>query len=59
MALKEKLSSTVTKYKRIWRLLKKPTKEEFWSISKISGIGIGLVGIVGFLVALIMNLIKW
>lgn len=59
MNVKQKISSEFTKYKRIWRLLKKPTKQEFFMISKISGIGLGIIGIFGFIIALIMNFINW
>ena len=33
---------------RVWKLLKKPSKKEFSTISKVSAIGLGLVGVVGF-----------
>ncbi|MDD2445177.1 MAG: protein translocase SEC61 complex subunit gamma [Candidatus Nanoarchaeia archaeon] len=54
--IKEKLSSKYLQYRRVWRLLKKPTKQEFLTISKISGIGLLIIGIIGFAIALIMNL---
>ena len=37
-----------------WHLLKKPDSEEFFTISKVSAIGLGLVGIIGFSIALFM-----
>ncbi len=40
---------------RVWRLLKRPDKEEFIVISKVSAIGLGLVGLIGFLIALVMG----
>lgn len=40
---------------RVWRLLKEPTKEEFKTISKVSAIGLGLIGILGFLINLVMT----
>mgnify|MGYP001573731432 CR=1 FL=1 len=33
---------------RVWKLLKRPTKEEFVTISKVSAIGLCVVGILGF-----------
>lgn len=54
MGIKQKISSAVTQYKRVWRLLKKPSKQEFFTISKVTGIGLVVVGLVGFLIALIM-----
>ena len=59
MKLKQKLYSKFNQYKRVWRLLKKPTKQEFLTISKVAGIGLGVIGVAGFLVALIMSFINW
>ncbi len=59
MKMKQKISSMITKYKRVWRLLKKPTKQEFLTISKIAGVGIAAIGVIGFVIALLMNFIQW
>ena len=40
---------------RVWTLLKKPSKKEFITISKVSAIGLGLVGLMGFIVGLFMG----
>jgi protein transport protein SEC61 subunit gamma-like protein len=40
---------------RVWKLLKRPTSEEFKTVSKISAIGLCLVGLLGFLINLIMS----
>jgi len=40
---------------RVWRLLKKPDKQEFTTIAKVSAIGLGLVGIIGFIISLAMT----
>ena len=48
----------IQQMKRVWILMKKPSKQEFKTTSKISSIGLGLVGIIGFLVATVMILIK-
>jgi len=42
---------------RVWRILRKPTREEFKSIAKISSIGLLALGAAGFLISLIVNLI--
>jgi len=49
------LKSFIRQSLRVWRLLKKPDKYEFTTISKVSAIGLGLVGIMGFLIALLMG----
>ncbi len=40
---------------RVWKLLKKPSREEFITISKVSAIGLGLVGVLGFTINLLMS----
>ncbi len=40
---------------RVWHLLKKPEKDEFRTIAKVSAIGLGLVGVIGFAIAMIMK----
>jgi len=49
------LKSFMKQCMRVWRLLKKPDKKEFTTISKVSAIGLGLVGAIGFVVALFMG----
>jgi len=41
---------------RVWHLLKKPTKTEFTGISKVSAIGMLIIGAIGFVVS---DIIKW
>jgi protein transport protein SEC61 subunit gamma and related proteins len=43
---------------RVWHLLKKPDKSEFMTVSKISAIGLGLIGVVGFIIAILMSFIR-
>ncbi|HKL23947.1 MAG TPA: protein translocase SEC61 complex subunit gamma [Candidatus Nanoarchaeia archaeon] len=43
------------KCKRVWKTLKKPTKEEWQQIAKISAIGIGIIGLIGFIISLVMK----
>jgi len=45
-----------TQYKRVWRLLRKPSKEEFLTISKVSAIGLLVIGAIGFLIAMAMDI---
>lgn len=41
---------------RVFKITKKPTKQEFKRIFTITGLGIVLIGAIGFLVALIYNI---
>jgi len=52
----ESIKSFFSKCVRVWHTLKKPTKEEFEKVAKVSAIGILILGLIGFLIALIMKL---
>ncbi len=51
----EKLKSFFSQCVRVWRVLRKPTKDEFIMISKVSGIGILALGLIGFLIGAMMK----
>jgi len=55
--LSRKISTQYHKYLRVWRLLKKPTMEEFKTISKVSAIGLLVIGALGFLISIIIKTI--
>ncbi|MDD1741912.1 MAG: protein translocase SEC61 complex subunit gamma [Methanotrichaceae archaeon] len=40
----------IQEYIRVLKLARKPTREEFNMIAKVSLAGIGLIGIIGFLI---------
>lgn len=42
---------------RVFRITKKPTKEEFKAIVKVSGLGILLIGLIGFIIHVIDRLL--
>lgn len=48
--------SFAIKCRRVWLVLKKPSKKEFQTITKVSAIGIALLGALGFLISIIMKL---
>jgi len=52
----EKAKSFLLKCKRVWQVLKKPSKKEFELTAKVSAIGIGILGFLGFLIAMIMKI---
>ena len=54
--IKEKSVGFFNKCVRVWHVLKKPSREEFLMVAKISALGILAIGLVGFLVSLIMKL---
>jgi protein translocase SEC61 complex gamma subunit len=46
------LTSTLNQYKRVFTLLKKPSKDEFKMTAKITLVGLMIVGLFGFVVSL-------
>ena len=50
-----RLRAFYEKSKRVWLVLKKPSKKEYQMVAKISAIGIVVLGILGFLVSIIMQ----
>jgi protein transport protein SEC61 subunit gamma-like protein len=60
MAMKDfpqKTKSFYIKCKRVWQVLRKPTKEEFKATAKISAISILILGIAGFIISLVVTAI--
>ena len=48
-----KIKNWYHEYKRILTVTKKPTKEEFIAIVKVSGLGILVIGVIGFMIQMI------
>ena len=57
MAIKEKIGSFLSQCRRVWQLLRKPSSEEFKTVSKISALGLGLIGLIGFVITIVMNFV--
>ena len=51
-----KLKENLIEYKRVFTITHKPSMDEFKGIIKISSIGIAIIGLLGFLVHVIWNL---
>jgi protein transport protein SEC61 subunit gamma-like protein len=56
--IKEWTISHFNQYLRVWRLLKKPSRQEFQTVSKVSAIGLLLIGAIGFLISVLITFIK-
>jgi len=54
--ISRKISSQYHKYLRVWRLLKKPTMMEFKTVSKVSAIGLLVIGAIGFAISIVMKM---
>ena len=44
--------------KRIIKISTKPTKREFWTMVKISAIGIGIIGLIYYMVQVVSQLLQ-
>ncbi|MBS3145824.1 protein translocase SEC61 complex subunit gamma [Candidatus Woesearchaeota archaeon] len=44
--------------KRVFKVTRKPSKEEFLVISKVTGIGILIIGLLGFIIKFAWELIR-
>jgi protein transport protein SEC61 subunit gamma-like protein len=53
-----KLKMFINECKRVLRVTKRPDSFEFKTIVKVSGIGMGLIGLIGFLVSMLKNLMS-
>lgn len=53
----ESITGIFKQYIRILKLTRKPSMDEFLTISKVAGAGIILIGILGFVIYLIMVLL--
>jgi protein transport protein SEC61 subunit gamma-like protein len=51
-----KFKRFITECKRVLRVTKKPDALEFKTIVKVSGLGIGIIGLIGFLIQIIKQL---
>ncbi|MAG45245.1 MAG: protein translocase SEC61 complex subunit gamma [Nanoarchaeota archaeon] len=56
--LYSRFKSFILESKRVFRVTKKPTMEEYKAIVKVSAIGIAIIGILGFLIQILWQMIK-
>lgn len=54
----ERFSEKLREYKRVIDVSKRPTMHEFRLILKITGIGIVIIGVIGFTIRMAANIIK-
>ena len=57
MNVKERFDKTIKDCKRVLKVSRKPDKQEYLEFSKIVAIGIAIIGVVGFIIVLIGELI--
>ncbi|MBW3017766.1 protein translocase SEC61 complex subunit gamma [Candidatus Woesearchaeota archaeon] len=54
---KEKLKNYLVECKRVLKVTKKPDRLEFTTIVKVSGLGILVIGLIGFLIHMLRELL--
>jgi protein translocase SEC61 complex gamma subunit len=55
MDIKVSAKSFYEKSVRVWHVLRKPSKQEFETITKASTVGILIIGVMGFLISIMMK----
>ncbi|KZX11423.1 protein translocase SEC61 complex subunit gamma [Methanobrevibacter filiformis] len=56
MNIQKSVNSFLKQCKRVLKVAKKPTTEEYLNFSKITAIGIAIIGVIGFVIVLIAQL---
>lgn len=57
MNVQERFDKTIKDCKRVLKVSRKPDKQEYLEFSKIVAIGIAIIGVFGFIIVLIGELI--
>jgi len=55
MEIVQSTKSFFVKCRRVWQVMKKPTRKEFQQIAKISSIGILILGVLGFAISTLVK----
>lgn len=54
---KESISSFLKQCERVLRVSKKPDADEYKTVAKVTGLGIIIIGVIGFIVSLLSQVI--
>ena len=57
MNFKETTSDFIKQSKRVLKVARKPDREEYFNFSKVSAIGIAIIGVIGFVIVLLGQLV--
>jgi protein transport protein SEC61 subunit gamma and related proteins len=55
---KESMASFIRQCQRVLKVSRKPDREEYINVAKVTGIGIILIGVIGFIISIIAQLIQ-
>ncbi len=51
----DRIKSFLLQSSRVWVLLRKPSYEEIKTITKVSALGLLVIGMIGFLISIVMT----
>ncbi|WP_405325441.1 protein translocase SEC61 complex subunit gamma [Methanobrevibacter sp.] len=57
MNIKETTSDFIKQSKRVLKVARKPDREEYFNFSKVTAIGIAIIGVIGFVIVLFGQLL--
>lgn len=55
---KESITQALKQYRRVLYISKRPERDEYVNVAKITGIGIIIIGVIGFVITLVAQLIS-
>lgn len=57
MNIKETTDDFIKQSKRVLKVARKPDREEYFNFSKVTAIGIAIIGVIGFIIVLLGQLV--
>ena len=57
MNIKETTTDFIKQSKRVLKVARKPDREEYFNFAKVTAIGIAIIGVIGFVIVLIGQLL--
>lgn len=54
---KEAINSFLKQCERVLKVSKKPDSEEYKTVSKVTGLGVIVIGVIGFIIALLSQVL--
>ena len=58
MEILGKIKSFILQSRRVWKILKRPSSDEFKAIAKVSALGILAIGAIGFAISIIIRTVS-
>ncbi|AIS32620.1 MULTISPECIES: protein translocase SEC61 complex subunit gamma [Methanobacterium] len=55
---KESMANFIKQCQRVLKVSRKPDREEYINVAKVTGIGIILIGVIGFIISIVAQLIQ-